>query len=142
MTVDLTWRDKTLFFMPKRYKAFTLSGLFIESLVLILHNPFFSLLEATSKAEALINNLYIPINILCVASCILLLRQKLLGLRMARYALSILIAILIIDLIFGISYTEILDYFIGIIEMIIYGFFLRYWMKKEHFLFLSNQKTQ
>ena len=128
--------------MPKRYKAFTLSGLFIESLVLILHNPFFSLLEATSKAEALINNLYIPINILCVASCILLLRQKLLGLRMARYALSILIAILIIDLIFGISYTEILDYFIGIIEMIIYGFFLRYWMKKEHFLFLSNQKTQ
>ena len=128
--------------MPKRYKAFTLSGLFIESLVLILHNPFFSLLEATSKAEALINNLYIPINILCVASCILLLRQKLLGLRMARYALSILIAILIIDLIFGISYTEILDYFIGIIEMIIYGFFLRYWMKKEHFLFLSNQKSQ
>ena len=128
--------------MPKRYKAFTLSGLFIESLVLILHNPFFSLLEATSKAEALINNLYIPINILCVASCILLLRQKLLGLRMARYALSILIAILIIDLIFGISYNEILDYFIGIIEMIIYGFFLRYWMKKEHFLFLSNQKTQ
>ena len=128
--------------MPKRYKAFTLSGLFIESLVLILHNPFFSLLEATSKAEALINNLYIPINILCVASCILLLRQKLLGLRMARYALSILIAILIIDLIFGISYTEILDYFIGIIEMMIYGFFLRYWMKKEHFLFLSNQKTQ
>ena len=128
--------------MPKRYKAFTLSGLFIESLVLILHNPFFSLLEATSKAEALINNLYIPINILCVASCILLLRQKLLGLRMARFALSILMAILIIDLIFGISYTEILDYFIGIIEMIIYGFFLRYWMKKEHFLFLSNQKTQ
>tara|TARA_Y100000991_G_C21829384_1_gene287429 strand:+ start:67 stop:453 length:387 start_codon:yes stop_codon:yes gene_type:complete len=128
--------------MPKRYKAFTLSGLFIESLVLILHNPFFSLLEATSKAEALINNLYIPINILCVASCILLLRQKLLGLRMARYALSILIAILIIDLIFAISYTEILDYFIGIIEMMIYGFFLRYWMKKEHFLFLSNQKTQ
>ena len=128
--------------MPKRYKAFTLSGLFIESLVLILHNPFFSLLEATSKAEALINNLYIPINILCVASCILLLRQKLLGLRMARFALSILMAILIIDLIFGISYTEILDYFIGIIEMIIYGFFLRYWMKKEHFLFLSNQKSQ
>ena len=128
--------------MPKRYKAFTLSGLFIESLVLILHNPFFSLLEATSKAEALINNLYIPINILCVASCILLLRQKLLGLIMARYALSILIAILLIDLIFGISYTEILDYFIGIIEMIIYGFFLRYWMKKEHFLFLSNQKSQ
>ena len=128
--------------MPKRYKAFTLSGLFIESLVLILHNPFFSLLEATSKAEALINNLYMPINILCVASCILLLRQKLLGLRMARFALSILMAILIIDLIFGISYTEILDYFIGIIEMIIYGFFLRYWMKKEHFLFLSNQKTQ
>ena len=128
--------------MPKRYKAFTLSGLFIESLVLILHNPFFSLLEATSKAEALINNLYIPINILCVASCILLLRQKLLGLKMARLALSILMAILIIDLIFGISYTEILDYFIGIIEMIIYGFFLRYWMKKEHFIFLSNQKTQ
>ena len=128
--------------MPKRYKAFTLSGLFIESLVLILHNPFFSLLEATSKAEALINNLYIPINILCVASCILLLRQKLLGLKMARLALSILMAILIIDLIFGISYAEILDYFIGIIEMIIYGFFLRYWMKKEHFLFLSNQKTQ
>ena len=128
--------------MPKRYKAFTLSGLFIESLVLILHNPFFSLLEATSKAEALINNLYIPINILCVASCILLLRQKLLGLKMARLALSILMAILIIDLIFGISYAEILDYFIGIIEMIIYGFFLRYWMKKEHFIFLSNQKTQ
>ena len=127
--------------MPKRYKAFTLSGLFIESLVLILHNPFFSLLEATSKAEALINNLYIPINILCVASCILLLRQKLLGLRMARFALSILMAILIIDLIFGISYIEILDYFIGIIEMIIYGFFLRYWIKKEHFLFLSNQKN-
>ena len=127
--------------MPKRYKAFTLSGLFIESLVLILHNPFFSLLEATSKAESLINNLYIPINILCVASCILLLRQKLLGLRMARFALSILMAILIIDLIFGISYTEILDYFIGIIEMIIYGFFLRYWMKKEHFVFLSNQRN-
>ncbi len=127
--------------MPKRYKAFTLLGLFIESLVLILHNPFFSLLEATSKAEGLINNLYIPINILCVASCILLLRQKLFGLRMARFALSILMAILIIDLIFGISYIEMLDYFIGIIEMIIYGFFLRYWMKKEHFLFLSNQET-
>ncbi len=127
--------------MPKRYKAFTLSGLFIESLVLILHNPFFSLLEATNKAEALINNLYIPINILCVASCILLLRQKLLGLRMARFALSILMAILIFDLIFGISYAEIFDYFFGIIEMIIYGFFLRYWMKKEHFVFLSNQRN-
>ena len=124
--------------MPKRYKAFPLSGLFIESLVLILHNPFFSLLEATSKAESLINNLYIPINILCVASCILLLRQKLLGLRMARFALIIVLAISIIDLIFGISYIDILDYVIGIIEMIIYGFFLRYWMKKEHFFFLSN----
>ena len=128
--------------MPKRYKAFALLGLFIESLVLTLHNPFFSILESTSKAEALLNNIFIPINILCIASCILLLREKLLGLKMARFALIILMAILIIDLIFGISYVELLDYFIGIIEMIIYGFFLKYWMKKEHFAFLSIQKTK
>ena len=124
--------------MPKRYKAYALLGLFIESLVLTLHNPFFSILEATGKAEALLNNIYIPINILCIASCILLLREKLLGLKMARFALIILMAILIIDLIFGISYVELLDYFIGIIEILIYGFFLRYWMKKEHLAFLSN----
>ena len=128
--------------MPKRYKAYALLGLFIESLVLTLHNPFFSILEATGKAEALLNNIYIPINILCIASCILLLREKLLGLKMARFALIIIMAILIIDLIFGISYVELLDYFIGIIEMIIYGFFLKYWMKKEHFAFLSIQKTK
>ena len=127
--------------MPKRYKAYALLGLFIESLVLTLHNPFFSLLEATSNAEAILNNIYIPINILCIASCILLLRNKLLGLKMARFALIILMAILIIDLIFGISYVELLDYFIGIIEILIYGFFLKYWMKKEHLAFLSNQKT-
>ena len=124
--------------MPKRYKAYALLGLFIESLVLTLHNPFFSLIEATSNAEAILNNIYIPINILCIASCILLLRNKLLGLKMARFALIILMAILIIDLIFGISYVELLDYFIGIIEILIYGFFLRYWMKKEHLVFLSN----
>ena len=127
---------------PKGYKTYALLGLFLESLVLTLHNPFFSILEVTSKSEALLNNIFIPINILCIASCILLLRQKLLGLRMARFALIIVLAISIIDLIFGISYIDILDYVIGIIEMIIYGFFLRYWMKKEHFLFLSNQKTQ
>ena len=127
---------------PKGYKNYALLGLFLESLVLTLHNPFFSILEVTSKSEALLNNIFIPINILCIASCILLLRQKLLGLRMARFALIIVLAISIIDLIFGISYIDILDYVIGIIEMIIYGFFLRYWMKKEHFLFLSNQKTQ
>ena len=124
--------------MPKRYKAYALLGLFIESLVLTLHNPFFSLIEATSNAEAILNNIYIPINILCIASCILLLRNKLLGLKMARFALIILLAILITDLIFGISYVELLDYFIGIIEILIYGFFLRYWMKKEHLAFLSN----
>ena len=124
--------------MPKRYKAYALLGLFIESLVLTLHNPFFSLIEATSNAEAILNNIYIPINILCIASCILLLRNKLLGLKMARFALIILMAFLIIDLIFGISYVELLDYFIGIIEILIYGFFLRYWMKKEHLAFLSN----
>ena len=124
--------------MPKRYKAYALLGLFIESLVLTLHNPFFSLIEATSNAEAILNNIYIPINILCIASCILLLRNKLLGLKMARFALIILMAILIIDLIFGISYVELLDYFIGIIEILIYGFFLRYWMKKEHLAFISN----
>ena len=128
--------------MPKRYKAYALLGLFIEALVLTLHNPLFSILEATSKAETLLNNIYIPINILCIASCILLLREKLLGLKMARFALIIIMAILIIDLIFGISYVELLDYFIGIIEMIIYGFFLKYWMKKEHFAFLSIQKTK
>ena len=124
--------------MPKRYKAYALLGLFIESLVLTLHNPFFSLLEATNNAEEILNNIYIPINILCIASCILLLRNKLLGLKMAKFALIILMAILIIDLIFGISYVELLDYFIGIIEILIYGFFLRYWMKKEHLAFLSN----
>ena len=124
--------------MPKRYKAYALLGLFIESLVLTLHNPFFSLIEATSNAEAILNNIYIPINILCIASCILLLRNKLLGLKMAKFTLIILMAILIIDLIFGISYVELLDYFIGIIEILIYGFFLRYWMKKEHLAFLSN----
>ena len=124
--------------MPKRYKAYALLGLFIESLVLTLHNPFFSLIEATSNAEAILNNIYITINILCVASCILLLRNKLLGLKMAKFALIILMAILIIDLIFGISYVELLDYFIGIIEILFYGFFLRYWMKKEHLVFLSN----
>ena len=57
---------------------------------------------------------------------------------MAKFTLIILMAILIIDLIFGISYVELLDYFIGIIEILIYGFFLRYWMKKEHLAFLSN----
>ena len=124
--------------MPKRYKAYALLGLFIESLVLTLHNPFFSLIEATSNAEAILNNIFIPINILCIASCILLLRNKLLGLKMAKFTLIILMAILIIDLIFGISYVELLDYFIGIIEILIYGFFLRYWMKKEHLAFLSN----
>ena len=118
--------------MHKRYKAYALLGLFIESLVLTLHNPFFSILEATSKAEVLLNKIFIPINMLCIASCILLLRNKLLGLKMARFALIILMAILIIDLIFGISYTELLDYFIGIIEMLIYGFFLRYWMMYKY----------
>ena len=138
MIVDLKLERQNTIFMPKRYKAYALLGLFIESLVLTLHNPFFSLLEATSNAEAILNNIYIPINILCIASCILLLREKLLGLKMARFALIILMAILIIDLIFGISYVELLDYFIGIIEILIYGFFLRYWMKKEHLAFLSN----
>ena len=125
-----------LFFMPKRYKAFALLGLFIESLVLTLHNPFFSILESTSKAEALLNNIFIPINILCIASCILLLCQKLIGLRMARFALIIVIGISTIDLILGISYLDIFDYLIGVIEILIYGFFLRYWMKKEHSKFL------
>ena len=123
---------------PKGYKTYALLGLFLESLVFTLNNPFFSIIEPTSKAEALLNNIYIPINILCIASCILLLRNKLLGLKMARFALIILMAILIIDLIFGISYVELLDYFIGIIEILIYGFFLRYWMKKEHLAFISN----
>ena len=124
--------------MPKRYKAFALLGLFIESLVLTFHNPFFSILEATSKAEALLNNIFIPINILCIASCILLLWQKLLGLRMARFALIIVLTISTIDLIFGISYLDIFDYVIGVVEIIVYGFFLRYWMKKEHSRFLIS----
>ena len=127
--------------MPKRYKAYTLLGLFEGSLGLILHNPFFSLLEATSTSEALINNIYIIINIFCIASCILLLRQKLFGLKMARASLIIFMAFSIIDLILGISYSTPTEYFISITGIIIYGFFLRYWMKKEHFVFLSNQRN-
>jgi len=123
---------------PKGYKTYALLGLFLESLVFTLHNPFFSIIEPTSKAEALLNNIFIPINILCIASCILLLGQKLLGLRMARFALIIVLAISIIDLIFGISYIDILDYVIGVIEIVIYGFILKYWIKKEHYRFLSE----
>ena len=124
--------------MPNRYKAYTLLGLFIESLGLILHNPFFSLLHDTRNAVALIHNIYMIINILCIASCILLLRQKLFGLKIARFSLIINIALVIIDDILSISNSIPLEYIISIIDIMIYGFFLRYWMKKEHFLFLTN----
>tara|TARA_B100000131_G_scaffold114981_1_gene111958 strand:- start:847 stop:1224 length:378 start_codon:yes stop_codon:yes gene_type:complete len=124
--------------MPKRYKAYTLLGLFEGSLGLILHNPFFSIFDDTRNPVALIHNIYMIINILSLASCILLLRQKLFGLKMARFSLIINIALVIIDDILSISNSIPLEYIISIIDIMIYGLFLRYWMKKEHFVFLSN----
>jgi hypothetical protein len=123
---------------PKKYKTLVILGLVLESLALAVHNPFFSILEPLSKAESFINMLYIPITILSILACSLLLYKKLSGLYLARYSLSAVILIDLIDLFLGISYTDIYDYVIGIIILIIYTLVLKYWMKKEHFEFLSN----
>ena len=123
---------------PKEYKTLVILGLVLESLALAVHNPFFSILEPLSKAESFINMLYIPITILSILACSLLLYKKLSGLYLARYSLSAVILIDLIDLFLGISYTDIYDYVIGIIILIIYALVLKYWMKKEHFEFLSS----
>jgi len=57
---------------------------------------------------------------------------------MARFALIIVMGISTIGLILVISYLDIFDYLIGVIEMLIYGFFLIYWIKKEHSKFLIS----
>ena len=123
---------------PKKYKTLVILGLVLESLALAVHNPFFSILEPLSKAESFINMLYIPITILSILACSLLLYTKLSGLYLARYSLSAVILIDLIDLFLGISYTDVYDYVIGIIILIIYALVLKYWMKKEHFEFLSS----
>ena len=123
---------------PKKYKTLVILGLVLESLALAFHNPFFSILEPLSKAESFINMLYIPISIISILACSLLLYKKLSGLYIARYSLSAIILIDLIDLFLGISYADIYDYVIGIIILIIYALVLKYWMRKEHLEFLSN----
>ena len=81
---------------PHKFQSLAILGLVIESLALSIHNPFFSILEPLSKAESFINMLYIPISIISISACLLLLYKKLSGLYLARYSLS---AILLIDLI-------------------------------------------
>ena len=115
---------------PKKYKTLVILGLVLESLALAVHNPFFSILEPLSKAESFINMLYIPITILSILACSLLLYKKLSGLYLARYSLSAVILIDLIDLFLGISYADKYDYVIGIIILIIYALVLKYWMKK------------
>jgi len=123
---------------PKNFKTLAILGLVIESLALSVHNPFFSILEPLSKAESYIYMIYIPITILSILACSLLLYKKLSGLYLARYSLSAVILIDLIDLFLGISYADTYDYVIGIIILIIYALVLKYWMKKEHFEFLST----
>ena len=123
---------------PQRYKALAITGLIIESIILSIHNPFFSIIEISTKAEAYIYMIHFPLTILCIASCLLLLYKKINGLYIARYTLSAIIFIEIIDLIFSISYRDIYDYISGIIVTLIYCLVLKYWMKKEHFEFLSS----
>ena len=123
---------------PKKYKTLVILGLVLESLALSIHNPFFSILEPLSKAESFINMLYIPISIISISACLLLLYKKLSGLYLARYSLSAILLIDLIDLFAGISYEDMYDYIFGIISLIIYGLVLKYWLKKEHFEFLSN----
>ena len=123
---------------PKKYKTLVILGLVLESLALAVHIPFFSILEPLSKAESFINMLYIPISIISISACLLLLYKKLSGLYLARYSLSAILLIDLIDLFAGISYEDMYDYIFGIISLIIYGLVLKYWLKREHFDFLSN----
>ena len=124
---------------PNKFKSLAILGLVLESLGLSINNPFFSILEPSGKAEEFIYMLYIPISIVSILACLLLLYKQLSGLYIARYSLSAIILIDLIDLFLGISYEDIYDYIFGIISLIIYALVLRYWMKKEHFEFLSNQ---
>ena len=124
---------------PNKFKSLAILGLVLESLGLSINNPFFSILEPSGKAEEFIYMLYIPISIVSILACLLLLYKKLSGLYIARYSLSAILLIDLIDLFVGISYADIYDYIFGIISLIIYALVLRYWMKKEHFEFLSNQ---
>ena len=124
---------------PNKFKSLAILGLVLESLGLSINNPFFSILEPSGKAEELIYMLYIPVSIVSILACLLLLYKQLSGLYIARYSLSAIILIDLIDLFLGISYEDIYDYIFGIISLIVYGLILRYWMKKEHFAFLSNQ---
>ena len=123
---------------PKKYKTLAILGLVLESLALSVHNPFFSILEPLSKAESFLYMLYIPISILSILACSLLLYKKLSGLYIARYTLSALVLIDLIDLFAGISYVDMYDYISGIIFLIAYALVLKYWLKKEHFEFLSS----
>ena len=123
---------------PEKFKSLAILGLVLESLALSLHNPFFSILEPLSQAESFINMLYIPISILSILACSLLLYKKLSGLYIARYTLSALVLIDLIDLFAGISYVDMYDYISGIIFLIAYALVLKYWLKKEHFEFLSS----
>ena len=124
---------------PEKFKSLAILGLVLESLGLSINNPFFSILEPSGKAEEFIYMLYIPISIVSILACLLLLYKKLSGLYIARYSLSAILLIDLIDLFVGISYADIYDYIFGIISLIIYALVLRYWIKKEHFEFLSNQ---
>ena len=124
---------------PKKYKTLAILGLILESIALAVHNPFFSIIDISTKAEAYLYILYFPLTIICITACILLLKKKLSGLYLAKYALSGIIFIDIIDLIFSISYSDIYEYFSGILVISIYALVLKYWMKKEHYEFLSNQ---
>ena len=123
---------------PNKFKSLAVLGLVLESLGLSINNPFFSILEPSGKAEEFIYMLYIPVSIISILACSLLLYKKLSGLYIARYSLSAIILIDLIDLFLGISYADIYDYVIGIIILIFYALVLKYWMQKEHFEFLSN----
>ena len=127
---------------PKKYKTLVILGLVLESLALAVHNPFFSILEPSGKAEEFIYMLYIPVSIFSILACSLLLYKKLSGLYIARYSLSAILLIDLIDLFAGISYEDMYDYIFGIISLIIYSLVLKYWLKKEHFDFLSNQNKE
>ena len=124
---------------PNKFKSLAILGLVLESLGLSINNPFFSMLEPSGKAEEFIYMLYIPVSIVSILACLLLLYKKLSGLYIARYSLSAILLIDLIDLFVGISYADIYDYIFGIISLIIYALVLKYWIKKEHFEFLSNQ---
>tara|TARA_R100000458_G_scaffold55350_1_gene59223 strand:+ start:353 stop:757 length:405 start_codon:yes stop_codon:yes gene_type:complete len=124
--------------MPtKGYKTYAILGLFIETLFLALHNPFFSILIANNPTEELFYMTYIPLKIFCIAGCILLLSKKLIGLYFARISLILNLFISILELVLGVAYVDSIDYLIGIMTILIYGLVLKYWLKKDHLKFLA-----